>query len=140
MHIQAFRGFILMNYNDLTILQIFSITFFGIFFGVFELTTNGIYIITRNYSLPSKQHRFELPLNPSSKIVWHKVVQMHILGFLLTTTAIIALLFSPYIFIVGVAMILINGLIDYTKFHKSSVFYFWIILAILAGSSLLIVI
>ncbi len=127
------------NFIPLSIFQMFSITFFGVFFGSFELFTNGLYILSRNYNLPRKQHRFELPENPTPEIISHKVFQMFILGTILTGTAILAFLISPYIFIVGAGMIMLNGLIDYSKFHKTSALVLWTIISIISGSLVLIV-
>lgn len=127
------------NIDTLSIFQILSITFFGLIFGGVEIITNGLYILTRNYDLPRKQHGFELPDNPTPEIISHKVLQMFILGTILTGTAILAIFFSPYLFIVGAGMIMFNGLIDYSKFRKTSALILWTILSVISGSLLMIV-
>ena len=119
---------------EMSIFQIMSIGLFGLIFGSFEASTNLFYLITKNYDLPRKQHSRELPENVSDAEVFHKVVQMFCLGIILLLISIISITIDPQLFIVGAAVILVNGLIDYSKFKKIDMLIVWIVIAVIASS------
>ncbi|MFX1284644.1 MAG: hypothetical protein ACFFB5_13375 [Promethearchaeota archaeon] len=118
---------------ELSIFQIISIGIFGFIFGLFEMMTNGLYLLTKNYELPKKQHGKELPADASTSEIKHKVIQMMILGIFLVIIAIIATVISPQLFVVGATAILVSGLIDYGKYRKKDMFIVWIGLASICG-------
>ena len=114
-----------MSNVQLSFLQILNIGLFGFVFGIFETVTNGYYLLTNNLRLPIIQHGRELPSEVDDNIVKHKVVQMLILGLLLLIIAIISTLITPHLFIVAIALIFLNGLLDYGKFRKIGMFMLW---------------
>ena len=110
--------------------QIISIGIFGIVFGFFEVLTNFFYLVTKNYDLPRLQHGKELPIMPDDTVVYHKVIQMLVLGILLVIISLVSILISPQLFISGAALIFLNGLIDYSKFQKKNMFILWSTIAV----------
>ncbi|MHA2074811.1 MAG: hypothetical protein ACW97X_09345 [Candidatus Hodarchaeales archaeon] len=120
-----------IEFAEFSIFQLFSIGFFGYFFGVFEASTNLFYLISKNQTLPRKQHSSELPSNATDAQVFHKVVQMLILGLVLLFLSLISSIIAPQLFTIGAALILINGLIDYSKFRKGRMMLIWTFIAIL---------
>lgn len=128
----------LVNFANLSILQIANILLFGIIFGFLELTTNFYYIISDNVDLPRKQHSLELPMDATDDQVKFKVKRMLILGLGLLICSIFALLFDYSIFIVASALIMINGLIDYRRFRKIDTLLIWTVISILIGILLVI--
>ncbi len=118
----------------ISIFQVISIGLFGFIFGGFEATTNLIYLLTKNYDLPRKQHGKELPTDVTEAELLHKVVQMFSLGMILLVTAIIAISIAPQLFVVGAAAIFLSGLIDYSKFKKNDMLIVWIVIATICGA------
>lgn len=119
-----------MFYYSLSALQILSIGLFGFFFGGFELISNILYLITRNYDLPRKQHGKELPTNATNTQVHNKVRRMFILGLTLLVISFVSITIAPQFFILGGAAIFLNGLIDYNYFKKEKMLFVWIIIAV----------
>lgn len=120
-----------IEFVKLSIFQLISIGFFGFFFGIFETSTNFFYLISRNETLPRKQHSTELPNNATDTQVFHKVVQMFMLGLVLIIISLISSLVAPQLFSIGAALIFLNGLIDYSKFRKARMMLIWTIIAII---------
>ena len=114
---------------ELSIFQLIAISLFGFIFGGFEVTTNLYYLLTKNYELPRKQHRKELPDNATQEEVVHKVLQMFILGIFLLLIAFISIIIAPQLFVVGGTAILVSGMIDYSKFRKNDMLIIWIAIA-----------
>lgn len=118
-----------IEFVELSIFQLISIGFFGIFFGIFETSTNFFYLVSRNQTLPRKQHSAELPNNATDTQVFHKVVQMFLLGLGLVIISLISSLIAPQLFTIGAALIFLNGLIDYSKFHNARMMLIWTFIA-----------
>ncbi|MFX1507858.1 MAG: hypothetical protein ACFFDC_17355 [Promethearchaeota archaeon] len=118
---------------QLSVFQLISIGLFGFIFGTFETSTNLLYLITRNFDLPRKQHGKELPADPTDFEVFHKIIQMLSLGILLLLISIISLVIAPQLFIIGASAIFLSGLIDYSKFRKKDMFIIWIVISIIAS-------
>jgi hypothetical protein len=114
-----------MTDMQISLLQGVSIGLFGLFFGLFEVLTNAFYLLTNNMRFPRIQHGRELPSQVENHVIRHKTIQMLILGFLLLIIAFISILFIPQLFIVGSALIFLNGLLDYGKFRKKDAFLLW---------------
>jgi hypothetical protein len=111
---------------------VIGIGLFGYIFGTFETSTNLLYLITKNYDLPRKQHGKELPVNVTDDEVFHKVVQMLCLGIFLLIISILSSIFAPQLFIVGATAIFLSGMIDYSKFRKSDMLIIWIAISTIA--------
>jgi hypothetical protein len=110
--------------------QILSIGIFGIVFGFFEVVTNFFYLITKNYDLPRIQDGKELPKDTDDAVVFHKVIQMLLLGILLVIISLVSIFIAPQLFISGAVLIFLNGLIDYTKFQKKNMLILWSAIAV----------
>ncbi|MFX0087627.1 MAG: DUF6442 family protein [Candidatus Hodarchaeota archaeon] len=123
---------VIIEFVDVSFFQLFSISIFGFIFGLFEASTNLFYLINKNYTLSRKQHGKELPRNATDTQVFHKVVQMFILGIILLFISLISSIIAPQLFTVGAAFILINGLIDYSKFRKRNMIITWTVIAFIA--------
>ncbi|UCG01880.1 MAG: hypothetical protein JSW11_20030 [Candidatus Heimdallarchaeota archaeon] len=117
---------------ELSIFQLVGITLFGFIFGIFETLTNLLYLVTKNYDLPRKQHGKELPVNVTDDQVFHKSLQMLCLGIFLLIISILSSAIAPQLFIIGGAAIFLSGLIDYSKFRKRDMFIVWIAISIIA--------
>ena len=102
---------VIFEFVDFSVFQLISIGLFGFIFGIFETSTNLFYLISKNYTLPRKQHSKELPRNATDAQVLHKVIQMLILGLILLFVSLMSSMIAPQLFTVGAAFILINGLI-----------------------------
>ena len=122
-----------MSYVKLSVFQIIGIGLFGFIFGTFETSTNLLYLITKNYNLPRKQHGKELPTDVTDSEVYQKVIQMLCLGLILIVISIFSLVVAPQLFIVGATAIFLSGLIDYTKFRKKDMLIIWIVISIIAS-------
>ncbi|MFW9903304.1 MAG: hypothetical protein ACFFFH_03150 [Candidatus Thorarchaeota archaeon] len=118
---------------QLSVFQLISICLFGFVFGTFETSTNLLYLITRNFNIPRKQHGKELPVDPTDIEVFHKIVQMLCLGIILLNISILSLVIAPQLFIIGAAAIFLNGLIDYSKYRKKDIFVIWIVISTVAS-------
>ncbi|MFX1516815.1 MAG: hypothetical protein ACFFC6_10920, partial [Promethearchaeota archaeon] len=116
---------------ELSIFQLVGIGLFGVIFGTFEASTNLLYLITKNYNLPRKQHGKELPVNVTDSEVHHKVIQMLCLGVFLLMISVLSLVVAPQLFIVGGTAIFISALVDYSKFRKKDMFIIWIGISII---------
>ncbi len=114
-----------MTELHISLLQGVSIGLFGFTFGIFEILTNAYYLLTNNLRLPRIQHGRELPFQVEDNVVRHKIIQMLVLGILLLIIALISILIIPQMFIVGSALIFLNGLLDYGKFRKKDSFLLW---------------
>ncbi len=123
---------IVFEFVDFSVFQLISIGFFGFIFGIFEASTNLFYLISNNYTLPRRQHSKELPRNATDIQVRHKVIQMFILGIILLFIGLMSSIIAPQLFTVGAAFILINGLIDYSKFRKRNMIFTWTVIALTA--------
>ncbi|MFX0124565.1 MAG: hypothetical protein ACFFAE_13115 [Candidatus Hodarchaeota archaeon] len=121
-----------MFYVELSIFQLISIGLFGFIFGIFETSTNLLYLITKNYNLPRKQHGKELPVNVTDAEIFHKVVQMLCLGIFLLIISILSSVIAPQLFIVGATAIFLSALIDYSKFRKNDKLIVWTIISVIA--------
>lgn len=121
-----------MSIVELSIFQLIGIGLFGFVFGTFETSTNLLYLITKNYNLPRKQHGKELPANVTDAEVFHKVVQMFCLGIFLLIISILSSVIAPQLFIVGATAIFLSGLIDYSKFRKNNMLIVWIVISTIA--------
>ena len=120
-----------MIFEQLSLTQIINIGLFGFVFGFFETITNIYYLLTDNLKLPRIQHGIELPRQVNDKTVRHKVVQMLILGLLLQVIAVISILITPQLFIVAIALIFLNGLIDYGKFRQKETLLLWSVITLI---------
>jgi hypothetical protein len=118
---------------QMSVFQLVSISVFGFIFGIFETSTNLLYLITRNLDLPRKQHSRELPREATDIEVFHKIVQMLCLGIILLSFSVLSIILAPQLFIVGAAAIFLNGLIDYSKFRKKGIFIIWFVISTIAG-------
>jgi hypothetical protein len=118
---------------ELSIFQLISIVLFGFVFGTFETSTNLLYLITKNFDLPRKQHSKELPRDATNSEVFHKVVQMLCLGIILLSISILSLVITPQLFIVGATAIFLSGLIDYSKFRKKDMLIIWVVISVIAS-------
>jgi hypothetical protein len=123
---------VIFEFVDFSVFQIISIGLFGFILGIFETSTNLFYLISKNYVLSRKQHSKELPRNATDAQVLHKIIQMLILGLILLFVSLMSSLIAPQLFTVGAAFILINGLIDYSKFRKKNMIIAWAVIAFIA--------
>jgi len=121
-----------MTITQLTLIQVVNIGLFGFLFGIFETFTNTFYLFTNNLTLPRIQHGRELPAGAEDKVVRRKVIQMLVLGILLITIALLSVLITPEFFIIGVALIFLNGLLDYGKFRKINALVIWNTLSVIS--------
>ncbi len=121
-----------MSFEQLSLSQIINIGLFGFVFGFFETITNTYYLLTDNLKLSRLQHGRELPRQVNDRTVRHKVVQMLILGLLLQVIAVISIFITPQLFIVAIALIFLNGLIDYGKFRQKETLLLWSVISLIA--------
>ena len=119
-----------MSALNLNQFQILSIGIFGLFFGLFETSTNFFYLVTKNYKWSRLQHGKELPFDAEEKVVIRKVKQMLILGILLLFITLLSISISPQLFVVGSVLIFLNGLLDYSKYQNTMFFIIWTVIAI----------
>ena len=122
-----------MSYVELSVFQIIGIGLFGFIFGTFETSTNLLYLITKNYNLPRKQHGKELPTDVTNSEVYQKVIQMLCLGIILLVISILSLMVAPQLFVVGATAIFLSGLIDYAKFRKKDMLIIWSVISIISS-------
>ena len=118
---------------QLSVFQLISIGVFGFLFGIFETSTNLLYLITKNFELPRKQHGKELPENATDNEVFHKIIQMLFLGIILLSISVLSVVIAPQLFIIGAAAIFLSGLIDYSKFRKKDMLIIWFVISIIAS-------
>ncbi|MFW9779966.1 MAG: hypothetical protein ACFFE8_14010 [Candidatus Heimdallarchaeota archaeon] len=117
--------------NDISIIDLVNIGFFGIVIGAFETTTNLVYLLSDNYNLSKKQHSFELPKKATESEIRRKVIQMFCLGVFLLLIAAISLFLSPLYFFLASGAFVVSGAIDYLRFGKFGVFLTWIIVGLI---------
>ncbi len=121
-----------MTNTQLTLIQALNIGLFGILFGIFETITNTFYLFTNNLKLPRIQHGRELPVEVADEIVRHKVIQMLVLGLLLILIALLSIFITPQLFIIAIALIFLNGLLDYGKFRKNDALKIWSVVSVIS--------
>ena len=114
-----------MDSNSLNFYQIVSISIFGLVFGFFETVTNFIYLLTNNNKWPRLQHGKELPREADEIVIVRKVKQMFVLGMILLLITFLSVLISAQLFIIGSALIFLNGLLDYIKYQNRHFLTIW---------------
>ena len=114
-----------MPYIQLTVFQIFTIGLFGFFFGLFEFSTNFYFLLKRDLRFSKIQHGRELSGEATDSMIYRKMIQMLILGILLLCVSFISVLIAPQFFTIAGGLIFLNGLIDYSKYHKNEYFIIW---------------